>query len=62
MIPLANNEPQINYYSAGDGWVGYTIWWRGKIMAGGELRNRAAAVKDAQATVRRLKAEQESPA
>jgi hypothetical protein len=31
-------------------------------MAGGELRNRAAAVKDAQATVRRLKAEQESPA
>ena len=58
MIPLAHNpDPSVNYYSAGAGWVGYTIWWRGKIVAGGELRSRDAAVKDAQATVRRLLAQ-----
>ena len=62
MIPLAHNpHPSVNYYSAGNGWVGYTVWWRGKIMAGGELRNRAAAVKDAEAVIRRIKAEQERP-
>lgn len=50
-------SPEIRYYPAGQGWWGYTIYLNGRPGPGAECRTRKDAIRDAQATVRRLAAE-----
>jgi len=54
-----STTPEVRYYPAGKGWWGYIVYLHGRPRNGAECRTRAAAEKDAQATVRRLKAEAE---